>query len=169
MKILYIIRHAKSSWENPKLSDFDRPLNERGKQSIKVMGNFLKKNSENFDAVVSSPAVRALKTAKRICKAVEFKKENIRKDPSIYHASTGQLLLEICRTEDRHGSLALFGHNPGLTDLINYLTDKSIGNLPTCGVAKIAFELESWAEITKGSGECIYIHTPKKEGLHAED
>jgi phosphohistidine phosphatase len=169
MKYLFIIRHAKSSWDNPFTKDFERPLNERGEKSIAVMGKFLKINDENFDIVISSPAKRAITTASGICNFIHYKTESIQVDNTIYHASSFQLFKTITGISDQYETAALFGHNPGLTDLCNYLTEDYISNLPTCGIVKIRFDIDSWSEVSKGNGKTIYLETPKKHGMDTDD
>ena len=98
MKLLTLIRHAKSSWSDPTLKDFDRPLNKRGHRNAPLMGDMLRLKNIHFDQVYSSPARRALDTAHYICAAVDYDLNRIEADPDLYHAGAGELLeLHGCR------------------------------------------------------------------------
>jgi len=161
VKRLLIIRHAKSSWDNPDLTDFDRPLNKRGKRDLPDMAERLKNLDIPIDLFVSSPAKRAFLTAIGHAKAFGIKPEQIRQDQQIYHASSNTLRRVVSETNDRFTTIALFGHNPGLTDLINDLCDADLWNLPTCSVFGIAFDISSWSEILQASGRQFHYDFPK--------
>ncbi|RLC49114.1 MAG: histidine phosphatase family protein [Candidatus Cloacimonadota bacterium] len=161
MKTLYLVRHAKSSWKQPDLSDFVRPLNKRGENDAPFMGKLLSDKRVNPDLVISSPAKRASATAKIIASEINFPKEKIVLDDNIYEA-TGRGLLEIIsETEENYKSVMLFGHNPGLTVLQNNLSDHFIDNIPTCGVVALKFKT-SWNEIKLNSAGFIFFEYPKK-------
>jgi len=162
MKTVYIVRHAKSSWKQPELSDFERPLNKRGKNDAPFMGKLLSDKGINADLVISSPAKRASTTAKIIASEINFPEEKIVLDENIYDA-TGRSLLEIIsKTEESYNSVMLFGHNPGLTVLNNNLSNKFIDNIPTCGVVALEFKT-SWNEIRLNSAAgFIFFEYPKK-------
>src|SRR6478609_6616404 len=116
MKTLYLVRHAKSSWDDIDLSDFDRPLNDRGKKDAPKMGKRLKERDIFPDVMLSSPAKRALETCKAIAKALSFPEEKITTDKRLYHASEDQLLKVVQGLKDRHDNvevIMIFGHNPG--------------------------------------------------------
>lgn len=162
MKRLYLVRHAKSSWKHPDLSDFDRPLNKRGKRDAPLMGEYLKKNHVTPELIISSPAKRALKTAKIIAKKIGFSSKNIVTDQSIYLADVPTLLTTIRQMEDSLKTVMLFGHNPGLTLLANYLTGQQIENIPTCGIFCVDFGVNSWREVEAGGGSVVFFHYPKK-------
>lgn len=162
MKTLYLIRHAKSSWETANLTDFDRPLNERGKKNAPEMGKFLKKENHYPDLILSSPAKRALKTARIIAEEIGYPKNKIEEEIKIYEASVSDLLKITNQLDEKLNTVFLFGHNPGFTDFLNYLTDESISNIPTCGIAKIEFEVDSWKKISGGTGKLVYFNSPKK-------
>ena len=137
MKRLYVIRHAKSSWNNPVLTDFERPLNKRGKQNAPFMGKRLKESEVQPDFFLASPAKRALKTAKTIAKEIDFPKKHIVTDESIYLAGVSTLLTVIRNIDDSCHQVILVGHNPGLTELAEYLTNQRFDNIPTCGIVCI--------------------------------
>lgn len=162
MKTLYLVRHAKSSWEDTALHDFDRPLNERGKKDAPLMGYVLKQQHILPDVMISSPAKRAYSTAKKIAEAVGYSKKDILTDEYIYHASPDQLLTIIQLLPANEQSVMLIGHNPGLTDVSNLLCRKQIDTIPTCGVVCMEFNVEKWNQILPESGRFIFFDYPKK-------
>lgn len=165
MKRLLIVRHAKSSWDNPHLSDFERPLNNRGKKDAPDMAKRFFKARIQPQQLISSPANRALTTAKEFAKQLGFAKEEIHEDENHYHASSGELRSLIRDFDDEFDCIMIFGHNPGLTYLINELSDFRLDNLPTCGICGIEFPIESWSQVKKGSGKKFYYDFPKSGSL----
>ncbi len=161
MKTIYLVRHAKSSWDFPDLDDFLRPLSERGKLDAPRMGKFLQDQQVHPDLVLSSPAERAFKTAKRVIATLGIDKREIVTDKAIYHAWPDRLLKVITELDDLHASVMLFGHNPGLTELANLLTSGSIDNIPTTGVVGISFDVGYWRDIGYGAGKQLFFHFPK--------
>ncbi len=162
MKTLYIVRHAKSSWDDPHLDDYDRPLNNRGKQNAPEMGKYLAKSGVQPDLIISSSAKRAFSTAKKIVKELRYDQKEIVKTRDLYLASIGTTLKIIRQVEDSINSLMIFGHNPGWTDLTNYLSNAYIDNVPTCGVVAIEFDINHWVEVDKGKGKLLFFEYPKK-------
>lgn len=160
MKTLYLARHAKSSWKNPELSDIERPLNKRGKKDAPYIGNILKEKGVKPDIIISSPAVRARKTAIAIAENIEYPKNKILIDDKIYESSSSGLLNIIKSFNDKYDSVMMFGHNPAFTMLNNYLTDSYIDNIPTCGVVGIQFN-SSWEKIGSESGKTVFFIYPK--------
>ena len=162
MKRLYLIRHAKSSWKDPTLTDLDRPLNKRGKRDAPFMGKRLKTHNIQPDLIISSPAKRAQRTAKIIAEEIGFSKEKIIYDESVYEAGVSTLLRVIRYIQDSANDVVLFGHNPGLTMLAESLTHTLIENIPTCGIFCIDFPVDSWKDIVEGSGTVVFFDYPKK-------
>lgn len=161
MKKLYVVRHAKSSWDDPYLSDFDRPLNKRGKRDVPDMGQRLSDLKVMPDLIISSAANRALTTAKGIAKELGYDKDQIQTEESLYHANTRTIREVVsCVNRDTH-TLMIFGHNPGFTDFIDCISDLSLYNLPTCAVCGIDFQFESWKEILATRGKKFYYDYPK--------
>ena len=160
MKTLYLARHAKSSWKHPELSDTERPLNKRGKRDAPYIGNLLKEKGVKPDIVISSPAVRARKTALAIAEIIDYPKSKILIDNNIYESSSSELIKIIQGFDDKYNSVMMFGHNPGFTMLNNYLTDSFIDNVPTCGVVGIHFN-SSWKKINSNSGKAFFFIYPK--------
>lgn len=162
MKKLFIVRHAKSSWDHPELNDFDRPLNKRGKKNAPEMGQRLANRSVRPDAIITSPAKRAAATARRISEAISFPLSAIQKEPQFYHGSTQDMVQVMKSVDDGIDTLMIFGHNPGLTDLTNHLSGSDIYNIPTCGIAEIDFDILSWSNLTGGLGNLVSFDYPKK-------
>ncbi len=162
MKILYLVRHAKSSWDNPNYSDLERPLNKRGKRDAPFMGKLLKKNKVRPDIIYSSTAVRALTTAEIFAGEIGFPQKYIVKDKNIYESGIRELEGIIRNTSDSNSTIMLFGHNPGITSYTNHLGDKYIDNMPTCSIVGIEFDLNSWTEVERGKGKIFLFEYPKK-------
>jgi phosphohistidine phosphatase len=164
MKTLYLIRHAKSSWKNAGLSDFERPLNSRGRNDAPIMGERLKKDNIIPDVIISSPAKRAWSTSRIIAKNLNISTDSINLNSDIYEANASTLLKIINQINDKYEKCFMFGHNPGITYFAELLTNTHFGNVPTCGIVGISFDLESWAMISSNMGSCIYYNYPKKIG-----
>ncbi|MRR57350.1 MAG: histidine phosphatase family protein [Deltaproteobacteria bacterium] len=162
MKELTLVRHAKSSWKDRDLADFDRPLNARGKSDAPLMGRRLAARGRRPDLVLSSPAKRALATLKKIAQEVGFSERDIVTDSRAYEAGAHELLSLVRGIDDAHHDVLLCGHNPGLTDFSNLITNRIIDNIPTCGVVSIRFPFDSWREVRPGSGEVLYFDYPKR-------
>lgn len=162
MKTLYLVRHAKSSWKNTKLRDFERPLNKRGLNDAPLMGKVLKKMNIKPDLIISSPAKRTLDTAEYFCEKINFPFEDVIFDDSFYNGSSEDLLKEIQDQKYDINSIMIFAHNPGLTDLHNYLCDEFIENIPTAGVSILNFDSESWNDLKEKSCELEFFEFPKK-------
>ncbi len=166
MKTLYLIRHAKSSWKEHDLSDFDRPLNGRGKKAAPFMGQRLKQQGILPDLILSSSANRAFTTAKIIADEIGYPKTAIVTTEDLYLASVQAMLHIINSIENIHNTVFIFAHNPGTTALSYYLTDHYIDNVPTTGICKIEFKTDNWQEISGGTGTLKYFDYPKR---HAAD
>lgn len=162
MKKIYLIRHAKSSWKNSGLKDIDRPLNKRGKRDAPFMGKRLYKYKVHPDLIISSPAKRAFKTAKAIAEQTDYPVHKIIRSDILYLASIKEFMKTITNIKDNISSVFIISHNPGITDLAEYLSGKFIDNIPTCGVYCIEFESESWTNIKENSGKKVFFDYPKK-------
>lgn len=146
MKTLYLVRHAKSSWDDPSLHDSDRPLNKRGKRDAPFMAKLFADRGLRPDALVSSPAVRAFTTARHFAKALGLQKEDIVQKNGIYEATSGELLRIVQELRDEWDTVLLFGHNPTFTLFANQFAGRHIDNIPTCGVVKISGPVDSWRD-----------------------
>jgi phosphohistidine phosphatase len=161
MKTLILIRHAKSSWKRPELPDRLRPLNKRGRRDAPVMGERLAKREVKPDAIISSPATRALTTAETIAREIGYPEEDIRLDERLYGASAFEMIEIIQEIDDALDCVMLFGHNPGLTDLANDLGCE-VDNVVTCGVIALEFDVDSWAHIDGVDPVYVDFDYPKK-------
>jgi phosphohistidine phosphatase len=163
MKTLYVVRHAKSSWEDPSLNDFDRPLNARGSRDAPSMGKHLHSRDIMPDLVLTSPALRALRTSELMAEVLKYPVERISKSGDLYHADEDDLL-DIVRTiKDGHHTVLLVAHNPGLTAFVNLLAEANIQNVPTCGVAACELDIEHWKDADWGKGRLLFYETPPKK------
>ena len=159
-KKLLLVRHGKSDHGHD-LKDFDRPLNHRGNKNAVEMAERSVKRDLVPQLVISSPAVRAITTAAHFIDLWDIPKAAVEKDESIYEANTMALLNVINKIDNDFDLVALFGHNPGLTELTNYLTNSGVCNIPTSGMVLIEFDLEDWAEISKHTGSMLLFDFPK--------
>jgi phosphohistidine phosphatase len=162
MRQLALVRHAKSSWENPALDDFDRPLNKRGNRNAPFMGRKLKELGIHFDVIVSSPAVRALATARMIATEIGYSEERIQTDERIYEASRHRLLDVVNDIDEAHSCAALVGHNPGISDFAAVLARNGPGDMPTCAVVLLEFEVSVWSEVGPAMATLRAYEYPKK-------
>ena len=162
-KQLLLVRHAKSDWDNFKLSDFDRPLNSRGEKNAPEMAKRLLKRGKIPQSIVSSPAVRALTTARYFAKELGHDKSGIVEEPEIYDALTSALMSVINDLDNQFSFIALFGHNPGITELVRNLCNKDLYNIPTCGMVLIEFPFDEWNMVSAGTGEMVFYDYPKNE------
>lgn len=166
MKKLIIIRHAKSSWDNPDLDDFDRPLNKRGIKDAPRMGKRLKEKRVTPDIMLSSPAKRAFATCQAIATVLQFDHAKIKTDKRLYHANEDKILHVVRSLKDSPREseevVMIFGHNPGLTAFANALLNETIDNIPTCGIVAAKLSVERWQDVTFGCGEILFFDFPKR-------
>lgn len=159
------MRHAKSSWDNVEMDDFDRPLNERGEKDAPYMAKVLKHRAVVPDRLITSPANRALSTCIAFAKILDFEKKKIISVPNLYHAGADTILRVLTSLPEHKGDkedvVLLFGHNPGITEFANDLLNVSIDNIPTCGVVEATLSIDSWNEISFGCGTMDSFDYPK--------
>lgn len=160
MKKLYLIRHAKSDWYQG-VEDFERPLNKRGMADAPRIGAYLKSERMMPGVIISSDANRAISTARLIAKEVDYDLLKIKSIHNLYHALPKVMLKEIWNVSNDYDSLYVFGHNPGISQLVSYLTDEVI-DMKTCCVAKITFELDDWKSLVSGTGVLERVISPKE-------
>jgi phosphohistidine phosphatase len=149
MKSLFIVRHAKSSWKDPRLMDHQRPLNKRGKKAGHKMGKRMKKKGIRPDAIVTSDARRAMDTAELLAQAMELPSDIIRLNPELYHAPPDGILDIIHHLPAGWSQVMVVGHNPGLTELANWFYPQYIENIPTAGIVELRFGIDSWRFINR--------------------
>jgi phosphohistidine phosphatase len=160
MKKLYIIRHAKSDWDDTSLDDYDRPLNKRGEKNAPFMGKILFNKKVNPDLIISSPALRAITTAQLIAKEVNYSKA-ITPNQYIYEAYVTALQEIVTYINDAYDTVFLIGHNPGVSALA-YMLCGLKESLPTCAVVEIQFDCNSWMDANKENSKLISFDYPKK-------
>ena len=162
MKTLLIIRHAKSSWDISTLNDFDRSLNDRGKKDAPVMAQRLLDKKIIIDAFVSSPAKRAKKTAELFCYTYDKNKDHIIFVPSLYHAAPQIFFDVIEQLNNDFESVAIFSHNPGITEFVNQLVENvHIDNMPTCSIFAVKINSTNWKDFIQAKKELLFFDYPK--------
>jgi len=162
-RTLFLVRHAKSSWDDPDLADHDRPLNKRGKRDAAAMAQRVSHRPGRPELIVTSPATRARRTAEAMAATLGVEPESLVVDPRAYDATVRSLLEVIRSLDDRFARVMLVGHHPGLSDTINALTDANIEKMPTCSVAEVRVEVSSWADVREGGAALIELLTPKDD------
>jgi phosphohistidine phosphatase len=159
MRTLYLVRHAKSDWSDPALSDPQRPLNARGRRDAPAMARRLAQRYRRPQLLLSSPALRAMRTAEIFARGFGARRRDIVVNPRLY-ASTAAALLRIVQTlDDRLTRVMLFGHNPELSVLAHRLCDR-IDQLPTCAVARFRFDAKSWREVGRSPPARASVRKP---------
>lgn len=161
MKTLFLIRHAKSSWDNAALPDKERPLNDRGRRDAPKMGERLAKRDVKPDLILSSPAVRALSTAEIIAEKLNYRRKDIVVTERLYAAEVDDLLDVIRQLGDELKCVMLFGHNPEFTELAHRLSGE-IAHMPTCAIAEFTFDAKSWSGIDSIKPAQILLDYPKR-------
>ncbi|TJY62153.1 hypothetical protein E4T66_07960 [Sinimarinibacterium sp. CAU 1509] len=162
MRLLTLVRHAKSSWNYPELSDFERPLNDRGRRDAPRMAAHVSSLIGRPDRMVSSPAVRALTTARLFADALGVDPAAVSIQPRIYEASADTLLTLVQLLDDADTHVMLFGHNPGFTELAHALAHCSFDDMPTCAVVQLGFDANCWSDVTERSGVERHYAYPKQ-------
>ena len=160
MRTLYLLRHAKSSWKDVTLPDFDRPLKDRGRKAAKRIGKYLTREKLSDPLVLCSPAMRTRETAEIVLKHAHLRVE-VRYEERIYEASLRDLLLVVSEIPDDKQVVIMIGHNPGFEELLAYLTGEG-RRMPTAALVKIKFDVESWTDIKEDQGTLVWFVTPKE-------
>ncbi len=161
MKTVLLIRHAKSSWDSKAKTDFDRPLNERGKIDAPVMAKRLKGKDIIIDAFISSPAKRAKKTAELFIREFGKKEKNIIYVSSLYNGTTKDFYEVIKEIDDTYKTIAIISHNPGITEFANTLTTNIIDNMPTSSVFTVTSPVKKWKEFKDAKKDFWFFDYPK--------
>jgi len=162
MRRITLLRHAKSSWDDPHISDFERPLNKRGERDAPVMGDRIKAYGARPSLIVSSSAARAIATARIIARKISFPMGFIQPTRELYLASPRTIIDVVVNEGEKYHDVMVVGHNPGLTDLLNQISDAKVDNIPTCGVFTVDFEIDDWAKIDAHRGTLTWFDYPKK-------
>ena len=159
MKTLYIVRHAKSSWEYEGIEDIDRPLKKRGIKDAHLISNFLSEEVSKPDVFISSSANRALHTAVIFCENLKYPLSNLNIRKQLYNFSDGYLVKTVNALDDDYNSAIIFSHDHGINTFVNKYGSKPIAYVPTCGVIGIRFDEIHWKNIKKG--KTFMIEFPK--------
>lgn len=160
MKTLLILRHAKSSWDNPNLTDYERPLNKRGKRDAPRMGDHIRKQGLVPERILTSSAKRARKTAKKVAKACRFDGKVKRLD-EFYHAPPGVYLETLQTITDKNQCVMVVGHNPTMEQLVRHLTNQST-TMPTAALAHIELPIQNWKLLDINTkGKLVNLWKPK--------
>lgn len=160
MKKIYIVRHAKSSWEHPGLKDYERPLNNRGLRDAPLMAKRLKDLGAVPDLLISSHAVRAHHTARFFAEALNCPRE-IEVASGLYGAEPGDIVQMIQELDNSIKEVCIFGHNPTITDLVNHYAETHISNVPTCGVVVLEAEIDDWKAFVQATVRLRHFLYPK--------
>lgn len=163
MKQLFIIRHAKSSWAEFKLPDFERPLNERGKSDAPAMAKRLLAKKIKIDAFLSSPAKRAKKTCSLFCEEYGVKEDKMIIVESLYLAPPETFFNVVNNLDNKYKHVAIFAHNPGVTDFVNQLTKEvHIDEMPTCSIFAVEAKIDDWKEFKDAEKKFLFFDYPKQ-------
>lgn len=160
MKKIILVRHSKSSWKDFSLADFQRPLNKRGRFDGPIMANYLVNKTKAIDYLHSSSSVRTFETSKFFISRIKFKE--IKYDDDLYHCPADSIVDILKNYIEDYDSVMIVSHNPGLTDLINNITNISLDNLPTSGIAEIHFNCDCWSKISVENSSLIDLKFPKQ-------
>jgi len=161
IKTLYLIRHAKSDWQDPGASDFERGLTNKGRGDINTMGSYLKLRGILPDLVLASCSLRTQETADGLADRLGF--EGQRDYLQELYLSSPETLKETLMLEDNSfESILVVGHNPQVTDLANMLTEEHISKIPSLGIVAIAFDIDEWSELEEAQGEIDFFIYPKQ-------
>ena len=161
MKILILVRHAKSSWDHQGLDDLDRPLNEKGKKDAPEMARRIKNRGLKIDQIITSTAKRARRTARFFAEEFDIKKDDMVLTDSLYMANRSGFHNTIASIKDKEKIVALFSHNPGITDFVNSLTNVRIDDMPTCGVFAVQADTDSWTRFENAEKSFLFFDYPK--------
>lgn len=160
MKTLYLLRHAKSSWGDSTVQDFDRPLNGRGRDAAPLVGRLIRERRLRVDLLLSSPAARARQTAELVKESAGLSAELLY-DERIYEADAARLLEVVTQTAEPAGALMIVGHNPGMEELLKILTGGE-HRMPTAALACVALDVDVWGKARGRAGRLEWLVRPKE-------
>ena len=160
MLTLYLLRHAKSSWDDASQQDFERPLNNRGRKACEVIGELIEEKGIDFDLVLVSTSLRTRQTIEFVKERAKLRGE-VRYDERIYEATVSQLLEVISQVDNDRKSVLLVGHNPGLEGLLTLLTGEDV-RVTTANLAKIKIKATKWSASLSNKGTLDWIVRPKE-------
>ena len=162
MNTLYLVRHAKSSWKHPELSDIDRPLNKRGRDNAPMMAQRLRARGVYLDKIITSPAVRAYTTGNSLAAGIGYASDDIEVAMDLYFEGIDAMMSLLQSVGPEHEHIMLVGHNPDMTHMLNSLVGFTTDNMPTCAIATIGFKQTNWQEIDYGMGILLDYDYPKR-------
>ena len=160
MKTLILVRHAKSSWDQPGMDDFDRPLNDKGKKDAPDMSKRLKDKGIKVDLFISSPAKRAKKTAKYFAEEFGEKKDEIQLEKDLYMASPATFSKVVAAINNKNDTVALFAHNPGITEFANSLTNVRVDDMPTSSMFAVHVDTDDWSKFQAAEKKFLFFDYP---------
>lgn len=161
MKTLLLVRHAKSSWDTPGLSDYERPLNERGKKDAPEMAKRLKDRGVKLDLIATSPAKRAKRTARYFADTFDIDKDDILLIEDLYGAMPEAFARTVASLQDKYNSIAIFSHNPGISDYAASLSNVRVDDMPTCAVFAVQADVDSWMQFGDSEKKFLFFDYPK--------
>ncbi|HHM20440.1 MAG TPA: histidine phosphatase family protein [Bacteroidetes bacterium] len=162
MKTVYLIRHAKSSWDYPSLRDEERPLNDRGLRDAPFMARLLREKEVEPDAIFTSPAVRAMTTALFFKTELNIAGEDVFIIDDIYEALSSTIVNMIQHLPEDLNTILLFGHNPTFTSVANIFSTQYLPNMPTCSIVRIDANIDNWLQFEQGKAKVKEFHYPKQ-------
>lgn len=162
MKTLILMRHAKSSWDHPGLSDLERPLNARGERDAPLMGSHFSSWGLQPELLISSPAVRARETAIRVAEALSYPEAMIRIAPALYEQGVPGFLSVVHALPENLQSVCLFGHNPDISNAVGLLGGEPVTHLPTAALVSLIFAVDDWSAVMPGVGRINRFEYPKR-------
>jgi len=163
MKTLFLLRHAKSSWDHKELRDFERPLAERGLSDIHKIGQRFLHSGRSVGCIITSPAVRAKSTALLFAREIGYPEDDVTTNPELYFAGAPMFMKAASLVDENFSSAMLVGHNPAITEFVNDLSDAGIDNIPTSGLVELALPIEHWSQIKYGRARLVDFDYPKRE------
>ena len=164
-KKIFIVRHGKSDWSTPDISDIDRPLKPRGVRDAYKMAKLLKQKKEQANLIISSPATRAIHTAIIFSRILQIPEKNILVEYKLYMADSAAIK-EYCQNiSDDYNEIMIVGHNPGFTSFANKFTPNDITNVPTSGLVILYFDCSSWKDIAPEVLKDHFFDYPRKHRI----
>lgn len=162
MKTVFFVRHAKSSWKDPSLKDIERPLNKRGLRDAPFMSKLLAGRANPPDKIISSPAKRALVTARYFVEAFGLDESALQTEPLIYDGDQQDILSFVSGLPSEWSTVMIFGHNPVFTTIANHFSDEYIANVPTCGIVKVVTPADNWNDFDGKQARMETFYYPKQ-------
>ncbi|WP_235296073.1 SixA phosphatase family protein [Portibacter marinus] len=162
MKKIIFIRHAKSSWNSGASTDFDRPLNDRGRRDAPIMANKLKDIIPEVDGIIKSPSRRTNQTAEFFIDAFGLNEQQVISERALYHSSLSTIMDHVQSLPAEWNTVLLFAHNPGMTYIAEYFGMYDVENVPTCGMTLVESNVKDWAALNNENSKIIAFEYPKK-------